>query len=198
MIRDEDFRSPDGQAAWLYYQKWMKAYRRLVPNSKSFLNSKFFSSFLKFAKFVKKVQIPDTDAFIRLMKEKDISPTLWTNDQVYVLYLEFVDRTVSPLKHAEITINTLFDVAEGYEVDVADIFTVVNPNEMIQLLRQRKLSPWILLNSPKFRDFFVNKTSSEEKVILESIIRPPYWKKKFSSNQNNLEIMKRYVSELHL
>lgn len=198
MIRDEEFRSADGQTAWMYYQKWMKAYRRLVPNSKSFLHSKFFGSFYKFAQFVKKVQIPDTDAFIKLMKDKDISPTLWTNDQVYALYLEYVDRIVPPLKHAEITINTLFDVAEEHGIDVADVFTVIKPNDLIQLLRQRKVSPWILLNSPKFRDFFVRKTTSEEKVILESIIRPSYWKKKFSTNPTSLTVMKTYVSELHL
>jgi len=198
MIRDEEFRSADGQAAWLYYQKWMKAYRRIVPNSKSFLHSKYFNSFFRFSQFVKRVQIPDIDAFIKMMKEKDISPTIWTNDQVYALFLEYMDRKVSPIRHAEITINTLFDLADEHDIDVSDIFDVVTPNEVIQLLRQRRLSPWILLNSTRFKQFYVDKTTAEERIVMESIIRPQYWKKKFDSQDTAIEQMKMYIIELKL
>ncbi len=49
MIRDEEFRTPVGQAAWLYYQQWMKAYRRQAPKASSFLHSKYYNSFVRFA-----------------------------------------------------------------------------------------------------------------------------------------------------
>jgi len=198
MIRDEEFRSTEGQAAWLYYQKWMKAYRRLVPNSKAFLTSKYFNSFYRFAKFVKAAKIPDVDVFISLMKDRDISPTIWTNDQVYSLYLEYIDRKMTPLRHVEITINTLFDLADDKDVNIDDIFSIVTPNEIIQLLRQRKLSPWFLLNSAKFKEFFINKTTSEEKIVMESIIRPKYWKDRFDSGGKILTQIQFYASELHL
>ena len=73
-----------------------------------------------------------------------------------------MDRKAPPVKQAEITINTLFDLSHERECEVADIFDVLTPNEVIQLLRQRRLSPWILLNSTKFKQFFVNRVSSEE------------------------------------
>ena len=198
MIRDEEFRSIQGQQAWAFYQSWMKAYQRMVPNAKSYLHSKYFNSFMRFAEFAKKVHIPDSNAFIWLMKEKDISPTIWTNDQVYSMYLEFMDRKVSPKRHAEITINTLFDLAEEHECDVSELFNVLTPNEVIELLRNRRISPWILLHSKKFKEFFINKTSNEEKIIMETIIRPPYWKMKFDKHPEKVKIMQLYVSELKL
>lgn len=198
MKRDEEFRSIEGQQAWAYYQSWMKAHRRMVPAAKSFIHSKYFNSFIKFAQFVKKVHIPDTSAFIWLMKEKDISPTIWTNDLVYSQYLEFMDRKVAPKRHAEITINTLFDVADEHECEVSEIFDHLTANEVIILLRSRRISPWLLLNSSKFKDFFVNGTSDEEKIIMESIIRPPYWKAKFEANPDTIKTMQLYVSELKL
>jgi hypothetical protein len=198
MIRDEEFRSPTGQAAWLYYQKWMKAYRRIVPKSSAFLHSKFYNSFMRFAKFVKATSMPDTDMFIWLMREEDISPTIWTNDQVYAKYLEFMDRRAPPVKQAEITINTLFELSEEYECEVGDLFDILTPNEVIHLLRQRRLSPWILLNSSKFKEFFVNRVSTEERIIMESIIRPSYWGEKFSTSASDVERMKLYVAELSL
>lgn len=198
MIRDEEFRTPLGQAAWLYYQEWMKAYRRQVPRSSAFLHSKFYSSFVRFAKFVKRVHLPDPKTFIHLMKEKDIAPSIWNSDQVYAIYLEFLDRKGDPKKQAEITINTLFDIAEAAECSVGDVFDVLTPNETIQLMRERRLSPWILLNSKKFMEFFVQQVSPEERIIMESIIRPNYWAEKFQSRPNDRELMRTYVSELNL
>lgn len=198
MIRDEEFRTPIGQAAWHFYQEWMKAYRRQVPRSSAFLNSKFYSSFIRFAKFVKRVHLPDPKTFIVLMKEKDISPSIWNNDQVYAIYLEFLDRKGDPKKQAQITIDTLFDLAEAAKCDVSDVFTVLTPSEVIQLLRERRLSPWILLNSEKFRLFFADCVSPEERIIMESIIRPNYWAEKFQSRPEDRQLMKTYVSELNL
>lgn len=198
MARDEEFRTPIGQAAWNYYQEWMKAYRRQVPRANAFLHSKFYSSFVRFAKFAKKVHLPEPKSFIWLMKDKDISPAIWNNDQVYALYLEFLDRQGDPKKAAETTINTLFDVAEAADCEVGDVFDAMTPSEVIQLLRERRLSPWVLLNSRKFMKFFVERVSPEERIIMESIIRPNYWGEKFKKLTSEVELMRKYVSELNI
>lgn len=198
MIRQEEFITPIGQAAWIFYQKWMKAKRKVVPKSSTFLHSKFYNSFIRFAEYIKKSHLPDVDMFIWLMTDKDISPTIWTSDQVYSQYIEFMDRKATPTKQAEITINSLFDLAQQHNCDVTAVFDTVCANEIIQLIRQRRLSPWLLLNSSKFREFFVKKTSAEERIILENIIRPPYWTKKFLSSPKDIQRMKLYVSELSL
>ena len=198
MKREETFQQPLGQAAWIFYQKWMRAYKKMAHNASAFLHSKYYNSFVKFAEFVKTVRMPEPDIFIQLMKEHDISPTIWTNDQVYALYLEHMDKKISPQKLAEITINTLFDHAEIQEVEVENVFDTLTPHDLIQMLRERRVSPWILLLSPKFSQFFREKTNPEERIIMESIIRPPYWKDKFQKHPEIVEQMKVYVSELKL
>jgi hypothetical protein len=198
MKREEEFRSVQGQSAWIYYQEWMKANRRQVPKSTSFLHSQFFNSFMRFSAFVKRVHLPDPKTFILIMAQKQISPTMWLADEVYAQYLEHLDRRGDPNKIAEITVNTLFDIADALQCDVNEVFNHLTANEVIQLLRERRLSPWILLNSGKFKKFFINSTSPEERIIMESIIRPEYWADKFKKQPNNVEMMKMYVSELKL
>lgn len=196
MLRDEEFRTLLGQAAWSHYQKWMKAYRRLVPAPSTFLSSKYYQSFIRFAKHVQALHIPDVDSFIYLMKERDISPTIWTNDQVYTIYLEYLDRRASPEEQAKITITTLFKIADAAECDVGNVFGVLEPNEVISLLQERRLSPWLLLYSSKFKDMLLNKTSPEQRIIMETIIRPQYWVKKFEKHPEGVKLMKKYVEEL--
>lgn len=198
MKRNKLFSEPVGQAAWIYYQKWMRSQGKVVSNSRSFIHSRFFNAFIVFAEFVKGLKIPDVDAYISIAKDYNLPPSMWTNEQVHALYLEHLDKKVSPKRHAEITINTLFNYAEDNEVDVSKVFEVITPNDLIKLVRARRISPWILLNSCKFGDFFVNRTNTEQRIILETLIRPSFWQEKFTENPEIVEQMKTYVDELRI
>lgn len=198
MVREEQFKTPIGQQAWLYYQKWMKASHKLVPQVKAFLHSKFYGSFIRFAEFVQRSKIPDPDMYISLMVDIDMAPAMWTSDPVYALFIEHLDKKISPSKHAQITINTLFTIAENAQCDVSEVFNTLQPNDMIQLLRQRKLSPWLLLQSKKFKIFLTTKLTKEQRIILETIVRPHIWQDKLKKNQQHVIAMRKYVQELNL
>ena len=197
--RHEDFKSLDGQAALIFYKSWMKAkHHSIVTNPNAFKDSRYFTAFLKFVKFVKATHIPDTQSYIDLMVRDKIEPIYWTEDIVYGKYLEYVSRKLPTEKLIEITVKTIFDIADAGEVDASEVFDVVTPNDVIQLLHQRRVSPWILLNSKKFAHFFMNNTSGEERVILESIINPEYWTNRFKTHPKDLELAKKCVRALEL
>ncbi len=198
MARDEQIRTPLGQSAWSYYQKWMKAYRRAVPSIETFLTSNFYTTFIKFAKFARKVGLPDVDSFIWYMQEKDIPPVIWVNNEIYSSYIEFIDKRSDPNKQALQTIEYLFKIADEFQVDVAEVFSYLEPNDVILMLHRRQLSPWILLHSQKFKEFLINKTTDQEKIALEAIIRPDYWAEKKIQNPDIVVQMKKYVRELDL
>jgi len=199
MLREEDFKSAAGQSAWHYYRDWMKTkHNSVLPASDAFKNSKYFNAFFNFAKFVKKTQLPDVKIFIDLMVRIGVDPNFWTKDAAYRRYLEHITRKVPAKDLAKITIKTMFDIAEAAGVEVSQIFDVITPNELIQLLHQRRLSPWILLNSKKFADFYINGTTKEERIILETIINPEYWKQRFENHPQDLKIIKQYITELGL
>ena len=50
----------------------------------------------------------------------------------------------------------------------------------------------------KFKDFLINKTTDQEKIALEAIIRPNYWAEKKIQNPEIVAQMKKYVRELDL
>lgn len=198
MRRHEEFQTPIGQAAWIYYGKWLKIKKRQVPRAEAFLQSKFYKPLIRFAKFVKRVGLPDIDLFIWLMNDKDTPPVLWTNDDVYAMYLEFLDRTADPYKRAQTTVDTLFQIAEAADCDVSETFDVLTGPELIQLLRERRLSPWMILFSKKFKEFLTQRASPEEVTIIQTIIRPAHWKERFTKAPEVVAKMQEYVSALNL
>lgn len=197
MLRKAEIETPIGQAGWFHYQAWMRAKHHLIPQMKSFLHSKFYNPFVRFARFVKDARIPDPEIYISLMVALDMTPVMWTNDQVYVAFLEHMDKKVAVKDHVRITLDTLFNFADDNAIEVSEVFEKIESNDLIQLMRQRKLSPWLLLQSDKFKNYYV-KLSRDQRIILETIIRPKYWSEKLKTNPEVVEHMKRYVKELNL
>ena len=197
MIRNEEIKTPLGQASWSYYQKWLKGQRKLAPGISTFLTSRYYQTFMNFAKFVKKVSIPDVDIYIKMMIELDMTPMLWCHNDVYTRYIEYLDRRADPLDRAKTTIDTLFRIAEAADADVDEVFDIMTPGELIGLLQQRRLSPWLLIKCAKFWGM-VQRCSPEETQIIESIIRPGYWRKKFTDMPEMALKMKAMAEELNL
>lgn len=198
MKRAEELQTPIGQAAWSYYQQWMRSHKRMPPPSSSFLSSKYFRTFINFATHVQQVNLPHPDKFMWLMKERNIPPTIWTTNDVYSLFLEHIDRVSSPLEQAKLSIDTLLNIADKAQVQVDDVFNVITLNDVIQLLRLRRLSPWLLLNSKKFKQMYKETASSEQRIIIDTVIRGDYWIDKFQQFPKELLVIRQYVSELNI
>jgi len=199
MIREAQFISLNGQIAWGYYKKWLTLQRRrAVCSGTSFKKSKYFNSFYEFVEFKHKVNIPDVDIYMELMVNVGISPTFWTRDEAYRKYLTHLTYNTPIKTLAEITISTLFDIADVMNVDVSEVFNALEVNDIIQLLRQRTLSPCILLNSSKFAYFYKNRTTAEERTIISTIVDPKSWEKRLNNNKEDVATLKKYVTELGL
>ena len=196
MKREAELKSPTGQAALHYYQLWMRNMKRMPPPPGTFLTSKYFRTFIEFVKFSKAVDLPMPEKFIWLMVQKSYSPTMWRNDEVYSMYIEFLDRKVPPMEQARLSIKTLIDYAEKKDVDLSEAFNVMTAQEVIHLLRVRRLSPWLLLFSKTFKNLFQNRTTPEQKIIIQNLVRPEYWAEKKDDHPDSVAVIKTYVAEM--
>lgn len=195
MKRVKDIQSKEGIAAYYLYSEWMKQKKHKVPEIESFSISRYFGSFVKFVHHVHKLNLPSTDLFIKLMVQKDLSPMLWCRDECYSLYLEWIDRKQDPIDQAAITVETLYKIAEAIEMPVGEVFKAMKSGEVMHLIRQRQLSPWLLLCSKAFKDF-LKALSGPERDELLNLIGYNYWAEKFVTNPKVVENMKLIASEL--
>ena len=174
-IRFDELQSPEGQAAYLYYSEWMKAHKRSVPPVEKFGESRFFSTFFKFAQHVKKVHIPNPKVFIKVMVENgDVSPALWCRDSVYSMYLQGYDQSVPPEKQFLDSLQLMEELARDYEVALPQVFETVPHSKLLELIERRKLSYWFLLASKAFRQYLTahedRKDDIERAMNLSAVI----------------------------
>jgi hypothetical protein len=195
MKREAELKTPIGQSAFDYYQTWMRVKKRHSFSPTSFLASNYFRTFIKFVEFTKQVKLPLPDTFIKLMVQRDFPPTMWTNDEVYSQYISFLDSNIDPIDQVALSIETLFKYADKQDIDISNVFEAINPNELIQMIRIRQVSPWLLLASKKFANFFANM-NQEQQSITESLINPDVWAKKSLENQTQMKAIKIYTDEI--
>lgn len=196
MKRLAELKAPSGQAAYNYYSLWMRAKHRNPPGQDAFVSSNYFRTFNNFVAFTKKVNLPDPQRFIRVMVQKDWSPTMWMEDYAYVEYLEWMDRTMSPLEHATQSIQTLQAFCDAREVPDTAFFDTILPNELAQMIRGKQLSPWLLIFSARYRDFVKTKTSTEQRLIIENLVRPEYWIEKMQAHPAEVKKIKEWIAAL--
>lgn len=193
--RLDEVQSPLGQAAFLFYAKWMRATGKTIPPIATFTTSKYYKAFIRFAKFHKALRLPSIEVYMQVMKAKNIGPELWTHDAAYGIYLEHMEYHIDPNDSAKITSDTLEKLSSEYKCEISDVFDKSNKNEIIQLIRERRLSPWILLRSTRFKRF-LSTCSETQQEMIEALIDGRYWTKKFNENPKVTKLMTMCAREL--
>lgn len=161
----ETLRSVDGQNAFSYYNLWMKEQGRSEQSIETFGESRYFSTFLKFAEYAKKTNLPKVGDFVKLMVQQKLSPPMWASDSAYALYLQKYDQLVPPERQFMESAEELQQLAVELGVQLPKIFEALGPADIINLLRRRKLSFWLLLSSSKFRNYFTSLPEEDKQRV---------------------------------
>ena len=168
--RLDELRGPIGQAAYSYYSEWMRLMKRSVPSIETFSTSKMYSSFVKFVHWAQKVKLPNPVGYIRMMVDTGTRPPLWCRDNAYALYLSNYDAAVPPTTQFLQTIDVVTALAKEHNCTPQEVFAAIGVNEVLNLVQQRKLSPWFCVSSHAFRDFMMTR-SADDALALEDAIQ---------------------------
>ena len=195
--RREELASPLGQAAYGYYRDWMKLRKFSQPNAEAFKESKFYRMFIRFAQMVIDANISRPDRYMELMIEGEIQPALWCADGAYTLYTKWVDLLSDPMEQVSDSINYLLDICEKENVPLPNIFEHLGVQRLLNLIRQRRLSPWFLFCSASFGKILKSIDNSQLKAF-NVVVNAQYWSERFTNDKKTVRDIKALVKELGL
>lgn len=198
MKRDEEVQSPIGILAFSLYREWLSTNRKLAPEIDTFLKSRFYTTFIRFAKFVNKVDLPDISHFIEWCNYKEYPPTMWLMPEVYGQYKVHLDLKYAPLKSVNLSLTTLKNYCDKNGVELYTVFDNIKPGELLDMLIRRKVTPWLLANSTKFWQMYHSRLSQEEKTHFNMLIHGERWKGIFEENKLIRIKIKELIKQLEL
>jgi hypothetical protein len=196
MKRYDLFKQVVGHLAYLTFNQWRKISGLPPLVVDTFVNSRYFNAFVKFAEFSRKQNIPDKIGYIELMVQKQLLPFNWCDVDVYDYYIEHFDAEVTIDEKVDLSIETLQEIAQKNGCEIKDVFNHISPIQVLRYITSRRLSPWLLLLSKKFMDFMTYKTNREERLLFNSFINVPEWKKIFLANQDKVSEIQGLNKEL--
>jgi hypothetical protein len=175
----------------------MRQKRFSQPSSAAFLESKYYRAFINFAQLVIQANLSNPNKFISLMVEGNILPVLWCRDSAYAIYLDWSDKISDPLDQVQDSISYLIDIAGTDNIDLEKIFTHLGPNKVLSLIRQRRLTPWLLFCSAKFGDFLKTLDMSQLKAFNQ-VVNSAYWAERFKTERAAIDNIKHIAKEMGL
>lgn len=196
--RAEEIQTVTGQIAYRFYEKWLKMQHRKLYNVESFLRSRHYNSFIKFAIFVRKLKgLVDPDLFLNLMIKNKFPPNMWYDPKVYIRYITYIESTTTPTEKITTTLKTLENIANKHDCELQDVFKYICVSDLVQLIYTQKLSPWVLLPSKRFM-MYVASLTEEEQIILDDTINANVWKQTFDADPKSVKIIKKCLRQLML
>lgn len=166
----EELQSHTGVMAYQYYSHWMKEKKRSVPPIETFASSTLYTTFIKFAQYVEKTNIPDVPRFIKLMVENnDVTPTLWSRDSIYSMYLEWYDSLNAPEEQFFKSVEVVTALVQDYDATPETFFKTIPIKKLVDVIKKRRLSPWFLLASKTFRSFLQTAGQDDKTQISAAL-----------------------------
>ena len=169
MERSKEIQTIVGQQSYRLYCYWLEKQRKKAPPIETFLVSTYYGTFIRFVEWSRDTGIPDNKKFIDLMIESKLSPSLWKRNEAYQIYMDYVDKRSDPLDQVAITIETISALSEGLGIPHGDVFGVFSCGEITELIQQRRLSPWLLFCSSKFREWTKTLRDDQRMQLMKNI-----------------------------
>jgi len=189
-----------GQSMYELYLYWLRSNGKSVKyvDEHTFIHSIHFKPFKRFINFCKKKSIPDKKIYIKVCNGYNLSPKDWSTEKMYETFLDIYDELIPIHQQVDTSLATLYQLSEGLEVKISQIFQELDPMDVAKLIKRRKISPWLFLNSGKFKEFLIDHANSETRNHIQKTTNPAKWKEIFNKNPSKRKEIHNIIKEIGL
>jgi hypothetical protein len=197
---DNITKTPTGMGMYKLYLFWLRSNGRSVKyvDEHTFIHSIHYKAFQRFIEFAKKHSIPSKKTYIKVCNQFKLSPRDWSNLKTYETFMEIYDEYIPVNKQIEISVDTIYTLAEGLNIDVSEVFDELDSDDVSKLVKSRKISPWFFLNSDKFKDFLIKRASASDREHIQKYTNPKKWNEIFKKRPKKRKSILNMIKEMGL
>lgn len=184
------------------YQAFVKFFQ-FTQNGKSiktyseFSESPYYNAFVKFGSYISNVNPMYPDQYIDWVIKSGVKLDNWCRDALYEQYALDLIKTEPVEVALDRTIKHMEGWAKTNGTNWNLYFVNVSPNRVTYDIRDGKVSPWLVLNSPTGKSLLSSLTD-EQLSSISNTINPEFWLKKFKNQTADLALVKQVVKEANL
>lgn len=162
-----------------------------------FCKSPYYNAFVKFGSFVSNVNPLYPDRFIDYVIRSGVKLDHWCRDELYDKYVIDLIKTEMVETALERSINHMVKWADEHQSQWNHYFLYASLNRAVFDVRDGKVSPWVILNSPNGKAM-LKKFNDEQLAAISAVMDIPFWLNKFKKLPADVELVKEVVKESNL
>jgi hypothetical protein len=192
----------DDKAVRIGYDAFNRFFK-LSQNSKGdksyeeFAKSPYYTAFVKFGSYVSNVNPLYPDHYIDWVIRSGVKLDHWCRDALYEKYVLELIHTESADVAVERSIKYMQKWAEEQGSLWNHYFKYATTNRAMFDIKDGKISPWLLLNSPSGKEM-LNTFDDFQLNAIAAVIDPQVWVKRFKSDRDGLDLIKTVVKQGNL
>lgn len=192
----------DSKAAVIGYQTFNRFFQLTQGKGQNkthdeFARSPYYNAFVKFGSFVSNINPLYPEKYIDWTVRSGVKLDHWCRDELYEKYVLELIHTEAVETALERSIAHMVEWASENNSLWNHYFKYVSTNRAVYDIKDGKVSPWIILNSPSGKEM-LSTFRDDQLSSIANIIAPPVWVKKFKKQTFDLELVKKIVKEASL
>lgn len=196
------FIAKDTKAAVVGYQTFNKFFQLTQGRGQNkthdeFARSPYYNAFVKFGSFVSNINPLYPEKFIDYVVRSGVKLDHWCREELYEKYVLNLIHTESVETALERSVSHMTSWAVENKSVWNHYFKYVSTNRAVYDIKDGKVSPWLVLNSPSGKEMLAG-FRDDQLAAISNIIDPQIWVKKFKNQKFDLELVKQVVKEAKL
>jgi hypothetical protein len=194
-FKKDDPSSRFGFLAWArFYELTDFSSKKKKNNFKDFINSRYYTSFLKFGRYIIDINAIEPAKFIDFVIKNNLPIDRWTHDFVYEQYVRELTKKETPEQACERMILLMQQWSMQTGEPWQDFFRKINTNLAVMWIRSGRMSPWLLYNVDSALDL-IDRCSLEQQDLISQFAPVAQWKIKFMKSREAIEWIKKTMKD---
>lgn len=184
----------NGIASYNLFKMWRSKKKYSISGMDEFVNSRYFTVFIHLHEFMVKKSIYDSSHYIDFCISKDLLPNNWYSEDVYIEYLIFYDRTVSPIDQYKKSQEFIKRLCSIIGCSNHEVFKYLHFDEVLKMICSKNLSPWYLLLDKGFDIFYFKTITKDQKILMDAVIDRDLWRRKLTNSPSVIVEIKKLLN----
>lgn len=183
------------------FNHWQKKLRLLrqgkTKTVEEFCKSPYYNLFIKLAEFTDKNHVVSSYQYLDWLIDQEIPEKGWCDPRDLSKYHRHVRAIEDPEVQVSTTIKSIETWCKDNDVDVpAEFFKRVTPGQALNMVRDNRLSPWVLFGYERSLNELMSRFDGTEALFaLHDHINVTYWANKVQRDKDECEMVQSLCTE---
>lgn len=180
---------------FIHWQRRTGLLRRGKEKSmEEFCKSPFYNTFIKLVEFASGQYVVSAFLYVDWLAEKRVPDFKWTDREQAELFMTDYRKYQIPEEQAKATGDNIKAWCRDKGLSVTEFFDVVSPSQVMTMIREGRLSPWVLFSyEPAVR--MVEKLDDETFFMLDEFLNAQHWVEEVERNPDDSDKVVACMSE---